>query len=233
MSQFAPAYQIVNRNEGGYVKNPADPGGETYRGIARNFFPNWAGWTVIDFFKSAYGAIPTNAKISTIYPPGSWVDTQLVPEFYQQLWNQSRAGEIIDQNVANIYFDFFVLHSQAVKAMQEVLNALGKNVAIDNRIGPQTLAAINSTAPALLHDAYKLMRQKYHDKKRSSEFYEGWTARNSKFPDLFRGKLPIGTPNDKKTLNTFLIVALVGAGIATFLWGEGEYQKSKFNHAAA
>lgn len=225
MALLAPAYNIVDRNEGGYVNNPNDPGGETYRGISRKSFPNWEGWTVIDFYKSAYGAIPTNAKISTIYPPGAYVDTHLVPDFYAWLWNQSRAGEIVDQNVANIYFDFFVLHSQAVKAMQQALNALGNNVAVDNRIGPQTLAAINSTDPAKLHDAYKSIRQQYHDQRSTSEFYAGWTKRNNSFPTLSKNAKVMG--------NNFLIVGIVGLAIGVFLWGEGEYQKAKLNHASA
>lgn len=36
------------QKEGGYVNDPNDRGGETYRGIARKFHPTWVGWRIID-----------------------------------------------------------------------------------------------------------------------------------------------------------------------------------------
>jgi len=45
---FSPAYAIVKVNEGGYVNDPVDKGGETYAGIARNIFGSWEGWSIID-----------------------------------------------------------------------------------------------------------------------------------------------------------------------------------------
>lgn len=221
MAQFEPAYKIINRNEGGYINHPNDTGGETYRGIARNIFPNWVGWTTIDFYKFNYGTIPTNALISTLYPIASWVDTELVPDFYRGLWAKSRAGEITDQQVANIYFDFYVLHSEAVKAMQEALNQLGYQVSIDNAIGSQTIGAINAANPKKLHDAYKARRAYYHSLRSNSEFYDGWIARNNKFPTL--------TTNAGVMGKNFLIVGVIGLAIGTFLWGEGQYQRAKLN----
>ena len=53
MSNFENAIGIVLANEWGY-KSPAaaardgDPGGETFCGIARNYFSSWPGWKRID-----------------------------------------------------------------------------------------------------------------------------------------------------------------------------------------
>jgi hypothetical protein len=53
MSEFQPALQKVLAHEGGYVNDPDDPGGETYKGIARNMHSKWGGWVYIDLCKHA------------------------------------------------------------------------------------------------------------------------------------------------------------------------------------
>ena len=50
MAKFQIAEAITGRNEGGYANNSADTGGETYAGIARNYWPKWQGWKYIDNF---------------------------------------------------------------------------------------------------------------------------------------------------------------------------------------
>lgn len=39
MADFDKAHLEVMGNEGGYANNPVDAGGETYKGIARKFWP--------------------------------------------------------------------------------------------------------------------------------------------------------------------------------------------------
>ena len=34
--------------EGGFVNDPDDKGGETYRGISRKYHPKWVGWVLVD-----------------------------------------------------------------------------------------------------------------------------------------------------------------------------------------
>ena len=36
------------KHEGGYVFDPDDSGGETYKGVARKFHSKWEGWSKID-----------------------------------------------------------------------------------------------------------------------------------------------------------------------------------------
>jgi lysozyme family protein len=180
MAAFEPAYQIVRQHEGGYANNPADAGGETYAGIARNYWPNEPIWTIVDYYKRVRGGLNTNE----IIPDGGKVE-----QFYRDRWAASRAGEINSQAVANIYFDFYILHSQAVRAMQEVLNAMGFPVAIDNKIGPQTLNAINAADSNKLHDAYKAKRIAIHNDRVQQNpsqlvFLKGWLQRAASFPTL-------------------------------------------------
>ena len=48
---FDKAYKITRKHEGGYVNDPDDLGGETYKGISRRYHPSWPGWGIIDAHK--------------------------------------------------------------------------------------------------------------------------------------------------------------------------------------
>lgn len=192
-AQFAPAYAIVRKHEGGYVNDPKDLGGETYRGIARKIWPNWSGWPLIDFHNgrtSLFNIFGSENRLKTgqfINDPG--LESQVI-KFYQDRWRDSRAGEIESQSVANIYFDFYILASSAVRLMQETLNTFpGVKVAEDNRIGPATIGAINRVNPKQLHDRYKRGREGYHrervaDGRVDGKFLPGWLIRTNNFPSL-------------------------------------------------
>lgn len=45
---FQLAMAFTKKWEGGYVNDPVDPGGETYRGITRKNWPDWAGWEYVE-----------------------------------------------------------------------------------------------------------------------------------------------------------------------------------------
>lgn len=60
MADFDSAYAPLKQLEGGWCHNPDDKGGETYAGIARNFFPAWPGWAVVDAAKS-HPSFPASA----------------------------------------------------------------------------------------------------------------------------------------------------------------------------
>ena len=49
-------------HEGGYVDDRDDRGGETYRGISRNNFPDWKGWKKIDGFKPVDAVILRSSR---------------------------------------------------------------------------------------------------------------------------------------------------------------------------
>jgi lysozyme family protein len=46
--------------EGGYVNDPYDSGGETYKGISRRSWPSWPGWKAIDEAKVKFGPLYPN-----------------------------------------------------------------------------------------------------------------------------------------------------------------------------
>lgn len=188
MAQFQEAYSIVLKHEGGYLNDPADHGGETYKGIARAFYPGWLGWSLVDLAKYKYGGtLPTNYKISS-----AMLD-QYVQTHYFEMWQRYRLDEINSQQVANIFFDFIVLASRAVALMQQTLNGLGFTVAVDNVIGTQTINAINQANANQLHDAYKDGRLAYHktrvnDGLVDAKFLPGWISRTQLFSNTTTGK---------------------------------------------
>lgn len=51
MADFKKALGLILKNEGGYVFDRDDSGGETYKGIARNMNSKWDGWVIVDIFK--------------------------------------------------------------------------------------------------------------------------------------------------------------------------------------
>jgi len=52
MADFLTAYEVTMQAEGGYVNDPQDPGGETYKGVARSRNPKWPGWVDIELLKN-------------------------------------------------------------------------------------------------------------------------------------------------------------------------------------
>jgi hypothetical protein len=50
-SNYKEAYKATCKFEGGYANDKNDTGGETYKGIARNYWPKWAGWKTVDASK--------------------------------------------------------------------------------------------------------------------------------------------------------------------------------------
>lgn len=163
MADFLPAFEKVLVNEGGYaLHNVADDkGGMTYAGIARNRWPNWAGWSVID--------------------AGGEPQADLVRGFYRaHFWTAMRLDEVADQRVAQMLFDFGVNAGTgtAVKLAQIVVGTTP-----DGRMGPKTLAALNAYDPALFVAVYTLAKiGRYRDivrKDRSQlKFLVGWINRS-------------------------------------------------------
>jgi lysozyme family protein len=211
MSDFSAAYdRYVKPIEGGYANVVGDKGGETYAGIARNFWPSWSGWPYIDAQKAG-GVIKWNKKFPAL-------DSQ-VRSFYQALWDRNFFGKINNQNVANILFDWFVNSgSIAIKTtpqetfgVQEILvDRFGQKISVDGGMGAQTINAINSVDNAKLYNEIKKERKIFYDwlvnrDPGQQKFYSGWIARLKTFPDVaVAAAAGLG------------ILVLLGAGVAVF-----------------
>ena len=93
MADFETAFEQTMKAEGGYVHDPDDPGGETYKGIARSRNPKWTGWTNIDVLKTKPN-----------FPKSLDDDADLqekVKALYEALyWDKVRGYDIENQDIA-------------------------------------------------------------------------------------------------------------------------------------
>jgi len=177
MANFQIAFEkYILPNEGGYAFVPGDKGGETYAGISRVYFPTWKGWDFIDRQKKP---IKNNTKFHEL-------DSD-VRDFYYALWNDNNFGLIKSQEVANIFFDFFVNSANsAIKAVQKLLG-----LPADGHLGSITLGKINSLDPASLHDKILQRRKEFYQAivnrdPSQQKFLSGWLRRLDSFPTLVK-----------------------------------------------
>jgi lysozyme family protein len=179
--RFAAALEIVLAFEGGYVHDPRDPGGETYRGVSRRYHPGWPGWAVIDAYKEDSrfpGIIDADAKLP-----------QFIQDFYRrEFWDRVR-GDRLPGDVALLVFDTAVNMGvgPAVKMLQKALNNLLPEpvLAVDGIPGPATLAAVASLgkdAGAGLCPEYLALREERYRRLAAArpslqKFLKGWLRR--------------------------------------------------------
>jgi lysozyme family protein len=145
MADFDQALLPVLAHEGGYVNDPDDLGGETYKGVARRFNGSWPGWRRIDRAKRQRG-----------FPASLQRDAKLqdqVRTFYKQhYWDKFQGDAIANQDLADELFDTAVNLgvARAVTFLQRALNVLNRNAALypdlieDGIFGARSLAAITA-----------------------------------------------------------------------------------------
>ncbi len=66
--------QWLSWHEGGYTNDPVDVGGETYRGIARRYNPQWEGWDLIDDTKPNIKHTNLDPYVHKFYEEKYWDD---------------------------------------------------------------------------------------------------------------------------------------------------------------
>jgi lysozyme family protein len=157
MSKFQPAFDFMIKNEGGYVFDPADPGGETCYGISKRSYPDE------DIPKM------TIERAHFLY--------------YRDFWKR-QYEQIVDQQLANKVFDFSVNMgaSTACRLLQQAINFCGWAIPEDGILGPETLKRANSLPAANLESAVKLMAARHYKaiaaaNPAEEKFLAGWIRR--------------------------------------------------------
>ncbi len=187
MASFEEAYAITMGHEGGYVDDPEDAGGETYKGVSRRFHPGWEGWSIVDAHKSKENFRKKLKSDSRLQG--------LVHKFYKQhFWDPFLGDEIPSQDVADEMFDTGVNMSvgRAVEFLQESLNLLNRNgklyadIGVDGGFGSITLGALKSYLNAdppghllklmnVLQGMHYIKRMKEHPGQ--EKYARGWLKR--------------------------------------------------------
>ncbi len=190
MADFLTAHKTVMNNEGGYANNPRDRGGETYKGIARNFWPRWGGWKYIDGIKAQAVKQPLYGT-REYFNWAKWLDGQLekintlqqcVLDFYQTTFWKN-LGQINDQALATWLYDKNInTGSMGGKWLQETLG-----VSVDGIIGPKTIEAANNASASAVLEQMKDLATGYYlnlaQKPHQAGFWHSWISRVGLSPE--------------------------------------------------
>lgn len=146
-------------NEGGYINDPKDPGGETFYGISKRSYPD------VDIKNL------TKEQATEIY--------------YKDFWSKYPYEQITYTDLAIKLFDSCVNlgRSKGIRLMQRCLKVNGyPQVVDDGGFGPGTLATINKINGPKLLSAYRGAQARYYRaivaaKPTEAKFLNGWLSR--------------------------------------------------------
>ena len=125
INNWPQCFALVLKNEGGYVDNPADPGGATNLGCTKAVWEQYIGRSV------------TKDDIKALTP------NDVMPLYKAKYWDTIK-GDDLPEGVDYAVFDFAINSgpSRAAKALQSVLS-----VTVDGQIGSATLRALETANP--------------------------------------------------------------------------------------
>jgi len=176
MADFTRYFPTLLAHEGGYCHDPKDPGGETYKGIARAFNPQWPGWLTIDGVKA-------QASVATPVPRTGWRTLSksleaeaalntLVMSFYKaSYWNSLSLDAVHSQCIAEQLADHGVNAgvSRPAKMLQYLLTTeFGVKLVIDGKLGTRTIAALNAVDQKAFYARLVAMRRAFYNYRTGS-----------------------------------------------------------------
>lgn len=178
MASFQSFLPVLLRFEGGFVDDPADPGGATNKGITLQTFQANA--------RQLLGAEPTLDNLKCLS------DAQAATLYKALYWDRAYGDEIGLQPLADLLVDFYVnAGGNAFKVLQRVLNDLGTQppLGVDGAMGPGTLRALQGLDPTPVYRGLRQGRIAYYQdlvRKRPplERFLKGWLNRVAAFPVL-------------------------------------------------
>lgn len=157
---FTPSLDRVLASEGGYSDNPLDPGGATNLGITRATLAAWRG-------VKPYTALP-KSEVQAL------TKTEAAAIYKAHFWDTTK-GDDLPAGLDYAVFDFSV-NSGPAKAAITLQAILG--VAQDGKIGPLTIAALNTRNLKPLIDAFSSHRLAFLKTLSTfPTFGKGWSTR--------------------------------------------------------
>jgi lysozyme family protein len=199
MANFENYLPLLLKVEGGYQANPEDRGNfnslgvlvGTQRGISARFY------------EDIINRPPSVDDIKAISK------TRATNLFRTHFWNKLKANSINNQSVANTVVDHQVNAGDGASLAQSTLNNyFNKNLAVDNAIGPLSLAAINSVDSKQFVEKFNQGRERhYRSLSNSPTFLEGWLIRLQQFGWEYG---TMAAPTKSSVLLPLLVVAGIG-----------------------
>lgn len=122
MANFKSALDKVLVKEGGYVNDPDDAGGETYRGVSRRFWKNWEGWKIIDDYKENNKV--SNKEFTNILNRNVKLQKEVYSFYKSNFWDCFELDDVPNQRVAEMMFDTAINQgaAAAIKFAERTLN---------------------------------------------------------------------------------------------------------------
>jgi lysozyme family protein len=176
MADFDTFLPTLLKFEGGFVNDPADPGGATNKGITLKTFKAFA--------QPLLGVSPTLTNLKAL------TNKQAGVIYKVEYWDKVQGDAIALQELANILCDFYVNAGvNATKLLQRVLNKMGSELPVTGKVGPQTMEALGSKDQKQVYANYKQGRIDYYNglvkrNPKLKKFLKGWMNRVNAFPDL-------------------------------------------------
>ena len=145
------ATEIVAR-EGGFVNDPADPGGATNHGVTIHTMRRLG----IDLTGDNRVTVEDVKRLTAAKA------TQIFIEYYHQRPGLAALPESLQPSVFDMYVN---AGANAVKVLQRLLTDMGFPCEPDGAIGPATIRAAQmaqDAAPSYVADAYAIARRNYY-----------------------------------------------------------------------
>lgn len=177
---FDKAIKTVLKHEGGYVDDPADPGGATNYGVSIRYLKQRGdldGDGVLD------GDLDMDGDID-VDDIKNMTEEQAKDLYRSGFWDKNKIGEIDEYIIAERVFDMCVNMGprQAGKIVQRACNYFGKGLIVDGIMGPATFKAVNSCKAEALIREIRFNHAKFYldliEKKPTlAKFKNGWLRR--------------------------------------------------------
>lgn len=142
----------IARSEGGYVNDPADPGGPTNRGVTLATLRRLR----LDLNGDGRSDIADLHALTL---------EQAADVFLRDYFYRPRIDRLPEMLHATVFDMQVNAGAKGVVILQELLDRMGFACAVDGKIGPQTIAAATRAAAAAsdcLVDAYGIARRNYY-----------------------------------------------------------------------
>ena len=172
MADFKKALEGVLKAEGGYVNDPDDTGGETYKGVSRRFNSKWQGWVLVDLLKQKAN-FPANLDYN------DELQKHVADLYEQNYWDRVSGDDIANQEIAESIFDFAV--NAGVKTSSRLAQTCVEAKA-DGVIGANTIIKINNANTDLFIATFALLKiSRYiaicEGKPVNRKYFFGWVRR--------------------------------------------------------